>query len=230
MKLAITQPYFFPYLGYFQLINAVDKFVFYDDVNFMKNGWINRNRIIINKAPHYFTVQLKGASSNKLINEVEFRDNRPKLKKTIQVTYKRAPFFEDVWHVIEECLNFETEYIGELASFSVKRVCQYLGIKTIFEDSSKSYSGTKGLGKNERLYEICKINNAATYINPPGGKKLYKKDDFKKENIELLFLKPKFTKYRQFSDEFIPRMSIIDVMMFNSVEKIKEMLDNYELI
>jgi len=230
MKLAIMQPYFMPYIGYFQIINAVDKFIFYDDVNFIKNGWINRNNIIINNTPKYITIQLKGASPNKLINEVVFTDNRNKIKKTIQMAYKKAPFFNDIWPMIEKILSINTQSISQQAIYSVKNVSEYLGIKTNFEISSEKYSHTKGIDRTDRILDICKINNASTYINTIAGKELYQKETFSKESIKLHFLRTTFTEYKQFKSEFISALSIIDVMMFNSIEEIRKMLNKYELV
>ena len=229
-KLAIMQPYFFPYVGYFQLIRAVDKFVFYDDVNFIKNGWINRNRILLNSRAVYITVQLRDASSFKQINCVEFADNRGKLKKTIEQAYKQAPYFNSVWPVINGCLDLKTNFICELAIHSVIQVSKYLNINTLFETSSIHYAGTKKLERSERLKEICRINNASQYINPIGGVELYGKDDFAPIGVNLCFIKSKDIRYAQNKNEFVPLLSIIDVMMFNSVQDISEMLNNYELI
>ena len=149
MKVAIMQPYFFPYIGYFQLINSVDKFIFYDDVNFINRGWINRNRILLNGESHFLTIQLKNASQNKLINEVEFIDNRIKLLKTIEHAYKKAPFYHLIVPVLSDCLTIQTNKISELAQYSVIQTCKYLDIETEFELSSKLYSDTKGLEKAE---------------------------------------------------------------------------------
>lgn len=223
------QPYFFPYIGYFQLINAVDKFIFYDDVNFIKNGWINRNKIIINNSSKYITIQLKGASSNKPINEVEFKDNRNKLKKTIRMAYSKAPYFDLAWPLIEEVLSINTKLISEQAIYSVVKACEYLDINTSFDISGKKYHKTKGMDKADRLIEICRMNGATTYFNPIGGMELYKKETFKAENIELHFVNTVFKEYKQFKNEFIPALSIIDIMMFNSPIKIREMLGDYEL-
>jgi len=230
MKIAIMQPYFFPYLGYFQLINAVDKFIFYDDVNFIKNGWINRNRIIINNTSKYLTVQLNGASPFKLINEIEFTDNRAKLKKTLHMAYRKAPMYNYIWPLIEDCLDYKTEKISDLDIYTIKRISEYLNIKTQFEISSNKYNESRSLDKADRLKRICKKNNAKTYINPIGGQKLYNKDDFKHAQIDLFFIQPELPEYKQFSKKFIPGLSIIDVMMFNSLRKINEMFDNYKLI
>jgi hypothetical protein len=230
MKLAIMQPYFFPYIGYFQLINAVDKFVFYDDVNFIKNGWINRNRILVNGKPNYLTVQLKNASSYKLINEIEFSDNRIKLIKQIQQSYAKAPFIKEVLPVLTDILTFKTNKISELAQKSVIDVCRYLEIKTVFEVSSEIYTQTKGMDKAERLIQICQLNNIKQYYNVMGGIDLYSRDYFKKNGIELFFIESLSEPYKQYSTEFIPYLSILDVMMFNSVEEIHRMLNNFELI
>ena len=156
LTIAIMQPYFFPYIGYFQLIRAVDKFVFYDDVNFIKNGWINRNRILLTGQVAYITVQLKNASSFKQINCVEFNDNREKLKKTIEQEYKKAPYFNFAWPIIKDCLDLKTNLICELAIHSVVQVAKYLKINTLFETSSTHYAETKNLGRKERIKEICK--------------------------------------------------------------------------
>lgn len=230
MKIAIMQPYFFPYLGYFQLIKAVDKFVFYNDVNFIKNGWINRNRILVNNQSHYLTVQLKGASPNKLIHEIEFTDNRPKLLRTLYMAYRKAPQFDIVWSLVEKCLTFETDKISDLAINTIKEVCNYLDIKTTFEISSSSYPETKGLEKAERLKEICFKNQTDIYINPIGGQELYDKVDFKNAGLELFYLKSNLVEYNQSITPFIPALSIIDVMMFCTIEEINKMLKNYELI
>ena len=229
MRLAIMQPYFFPYIGYFQLINAVDNFVFYDDVNYIKNGWINRNRILINDKASYLTVSLNNASPNKLINEIEILDNRPKLGKTIQMAYRKAPFFDNAWPVVKNCLDFDSKRISEIAIFSIKAVSEYLELKTEFKISSLNYSETKGIDKAERLIEICKIENTSQYINLIGGKKLYAKEKFAANDIKLNFIKSHQIKYHQFGIEFVSGLSIIDLLMFNTPEEVRTNLEAYEL-
>ncbi len=230
MKIAVMQPYFFPYIGYFQLIHSVDKFVFYDDVNFIKNGWINRNRILINDHASYLTVQLADASPNKLINQVHFTDNRQKLKKSIELAYKKSPYFINVWPVVEHCMNFETNMISELAVETIKAVCKYLGINTQFELSSASYSDTKGIDKAERLVTICERNNAKHYINPSGGIELYKKEFFENRGITLNFINSNRINYIQNGSEFIPWLSIIDVLMWNDIKSVHKYLNDFTLI
>lgn len=230
MKIAIMQPYFFPYLGYFQLINCVDKFVFYDDVNFIKKGWINRNRILINGKPNYITIPLKSASQFKKINSIEFLDSRKRLVKTIERAYAKAPYFDMFWPYIFDTLNLLTLSISELAISSIMQVSKYLNINKTFEISSQRYGESQNLNKTERLIKICTENGAKEYINPIGGIELYNKSDFRQNGIELKFLKTNEIKYPQFKNEFVPFLSIIDTLMFNSVDKVNEFLNNYELI
>lgn len=230
MKIGIMQPYFFPYIGYFQLVNAVDKFIFYDDVNYINRGWINRNRILINKKAQYITVYQKAASQNKLINEIEIFDNRNIIKKTIQNSYNKAPNFKNVWALVEDVLEFKTNSISELAAYSVVQTCNYLGIDSKFEFSSKVYMQTSGIKSESRLIEICKINNATDYINPIGGVKLYDKNKFLVNGINLSFLKTDSIVYKQFGGDFIENLSIIDVLMFNDTRNVALFLDSYDLM
>lgn len=229
MKVAIMQPYFFPYIGYFSLIKVVDLFIFYDDVNYIKGGWVNRNRILINSEAKYLTLNVKNGSPHKLINEIEFDDNRQKLLKTIEQNYKKAPYFKQVWPLLETNLKLKTTSLADIAINSVRSVTNYLGMKTKFEISSVSYPETKGLERSERLKQICRKTHADTYINAIGGIDLYDKNDFLKNHINLQFLKPQLLQYKQYKETFIPGLSIIDVLMFNSIEDINKMLDQYQL-
>jgi|SRR5690606_3184039 len=234
MKIAVMQPYIFPYIGYFQMVNAVDKFVFYDDVNYIKQGWINRNRILGSNKDYLFTVPLKNASSfslisETLINEVLFEKWKLKFLQTIQQSYKKAPHFERVFDMLKTFFNSNYVSISEMAIESVKLVSEYLGLDTEFVLSSETYQN-KELERQERLIDICKTENANHYINALGGQELYKKEDFLKEGIQLDFIKTQQIEYKQFNNEFMPWLSIIDVLMFNSKEEIAEMLNKYELV
>ena len=232
MKVAIMQPYFFPYIGYFQLINAVDNFVFYDDVNFINRGWINRNRILVNEQPAYFTIPLLKASQNKSICETEIIQNKDYLKilRTIEMTYKKAPYFHAVFTLVNEVFNKEYKTLAEITIKSVKSCCEYLDIKTQFYVASEDFATTKGLERAERLQTICKQLHANQYINALGGQELYSKEDFTKEKIQLQFIQSKAITYKQFGNHFVPWLSIIDVLMFNSKEEVKELLNQFELI
>lgn len=233
MKLAVMQPYFFPYIGYFQMVNAVDTFVFYDDVTFIKNGLINRNRILLNGKDHYLTVPCTKASSYKLINEINFDPNRKefkKLVKTIEQAYKKAPYFEQVYPLIERILETPTDKIAILAEQSVIEISKYLKIQTAFRTSSMDFPETKGLDKADRLIKICQKEYADNYINALGGKELYGKSFFEENGIQLEFIKSLPVEYKQFNNEFVPWLSMIDVLMFNSVVEIKKLLNQFELV
>jgi len=232
MKIAIMQPYFFPYIGYWQLINAVDKYIIYDDVNFIKGGWINRNRILMNDEEKLINLQLHNASPNKLINEVEVLGKliyNKKLLKTLESCYKNAPYFLDVFLVVESVITQEEKNLARYLEFAIKRVCEYLSIDTELLVSSTICKNNQLRGQ-DKVIEICKILGANEYINAIGGQNLYSNKDFSDQGIQLRFLKTGKIRYRQFINEFVPNLSIIDVMMFNSQEQINKLLEAYELI
>lgn len=233
MKIAIMQPYIFPYIGYMQMVNAVDTFVFYDDVNFIKQGWVNRNNILVGKNVYLFTIPLEGATSFCEIRKTKINQHlyglwKTKFLQTLTQNYKKAPFFEATFNIINEVLNKETDVISGLAVESVQKISEYLDIKTKFKLSSNAYNN-KELDRKERLIDICKKEGASYYINAIGGQKLYQKQDFAKEGIQLSFIKSKPIEYQQFKNDFVPWLSIIDVMMFNSVTEIKDILNKFEL-
>src|SRR5690606_16668209 len=228
MRIAIMQPYFFPYIGYFQLINAVDKFICYDDVNFIKRGWINRNKLLINGKDNYISVPLKKASQNKKINEIiidDEQDWRGKLLKTISLNYGKAPHFNHVFPWVKELLSAHFSYIHELALSSIEHSCQYLGITKPIVRSTSVYQNDDLKGQ-DRILSICKKENATTYINPIGGITLYDKDMFRKNNLELKFIQSKEIRYEQGTGEFVPWLSILDVMMHNSAPEVQSYLKN----
>ncbi len=234
-KIAVMQPYFFPYIGYFQLINAVDKFVIYDDVNYIKRGYISRNTICEpNKNSQFIRLVISKISQNKLIKEHYLVDEsawKTTLLRQIMLSYKKAPYYKQVFSLVEKIVNCEELNLAKFLCYSLQEVCNYLKIDTQLIETSVRYNN-KGLDKAGRLIDICKQENCGHYINSIGGQVLYDKEFFKKKNIQLDFIKTESENivYKQFTDEFIPNLSIIDVMMFNSVEEIKPMLDKYTLV
>jgi hypothetical protein len=230
MKLGIMQPYFFPYIGYFQLINTVDKYVIYDDVNFIKGGWINRNKLLLNGQSFMFNLILSGASSNKLINEVFVAENQYRLLKTVESAYKKAPFFFEIFSVIESIVKFNDKNLARFIGNSLIQIANYLNFNTQFIYSSDIKEKDCSLKAQDKVINICSVLKATEYINAIGGMDLYNKSGFEQNNIKLLFLKTHQIEYKQFADKFISNLSILDVLMFNSAEQINEMLDNYELI
>lgn len=232
MTIAIMQPYFLPYIGYYQLIKAVDKFVVYDDVNYINRGWINRNNILVGGKAHLFTIPLKDASQNKLIHEVALAEDaqwRKKLLKTIQQSYQKAPCYSNVYPVIESIVQYDTSTISELALQSLIQVNEYLGINTEIVPSSTVYANAD-LKAQDRILDICQQEQATRYINPIGGMELYDRQKFAEAGIELFFIKSSSVSYPQFKNDFVPWLSMLDVLMFNDVSTIHELLTAYELI
>ena len=233
MTLAIMQPYIFPYIGYFQLIHAADKFVVYDDVSFIKQGWINRNNILLNGQAHMFTVPLKSASSFTTIGNTEINHKiydawSSKFLKTLVQAYAKAPQFHAVHDMLARVLTEPQETISGLASASLVATANYLGITTEIELSALSYNNSE-LKAQERILDICKQENAPAYVNPIGGTGLYSKDEFARHGIKLNFIKTHKISYAQFKNEFVPWLSVIDVMMFNTPGEIMGFLNAYDL-
>jgi hypothetical protein len=232
MKLGIMQPYFFPYIGYWQLINAVDKFVIYEDVNYIKHGWINRNKILVNGKEKLVNLQILNASQNKLINELELLGNliyNEQLLKTIEYCYKKAPYYKIVFPIIEGVINQSEKNLAKYLEFSIRRVNDYLSVNTELIVSSK-IKKNNSLRSQAKIIEICNVLGANEYINPIGGQDLYSHEEFAINGVNLMFLVTGITEYQQFNKEFVPGLSIIDVMMFNSKKAITKLLEKYKLV
>lgn len=232
MKVAIMQPYFMPYIGYFQLIQSADVFVVYDDVNYIKKGWINRNNILVNAASNLFSIALREASQNKKINEILIDSDskwKSDLLKTISLSYKKAPFFNVAFPVLETIVTYDESNLAVFITHSIKEICRYLNISTKILVSSE-IDKDNTLKAQDKIIEICKKTGATQYINAIGGIELYDKAAFSKENIELQFIKTAEIRYPQFKNEFIPWLSIIDVMMFNSPVEINNLLHQKQFI
>lgn len=232
MKLGIMQPYFFPYIGYWQLMNAVDKYVIYDDVNFIKGGWVNRNRILMNGEPKFINVKMSGSSPNKLINEIEVANDcvyKKKFLKTMENCYSKAPYYFQVINIIEDIINNEEKNLAKYLEYSIKKICEYLEINTEIIISSE-INKDNSLKAKDKVIEICKILGADEYYNSIGGQSLYSYDEFEDNGLKLNFLKTDMIEYTQFNNQFVQNLSILDVIMFNSVEQIKLMLEKYKII
>jgi hypothetical protein len=231
MTLAIMQPYLFPYLGYYQLIKAVDRFVVYDDVAFIKQGWINRNSVLLGQQKHLFTIPLSGASSHKRICEIDIiEDGRwaTKFLKTITQAYRSAPQYASVFGLIESTV-VGSRSISVVATRSLTAVWSFLGFTTEFVIASERYEN-RHLSGPDRVIDICKQEGASTYVNAIGGRALYDSAEFEKHDLQLRFLSARLPEYPQFGGPFVPGLSMIDVLMFNSKDRVREMLDQYELI
>ncbi|UOQ67738.1 WbqC family protein [Hymenobacter volaticus] len=232
MRIAIMQPYIFPYLGYFQLIAAVDKFVLFDSVHYINKGWINRNRLLVNNQAVYFTVPLRKASQNRLIKDLEISYAikwQIKLLRTIEVSYTKAPYFKRVFPMVYKVLTSNETHISGLVYSGLLHVLEYLGIHTKIISTSAKY-GNEHLRAQNTIIDICLQEQASEYVNLVGGASLYQAALFEQYGVRLLFLEPGLPVYQQFSSDHVPGLSILDVLMHNSPEQISQMLLQYRLI
>ncbi|ALS78736.1 MULTISPECIES: WbqC family protein [Planococcus] len=233
MKLGIMQPYFFPYIGYWQLIKTVDTYVIYDDVNYKKKGWINRNIILVNGEEMAISLKITKVSQNKRINEIEIENDviyNKKLLKTIKETYSKAPYFHEVFNLIENVINQKETNLAKYLTNSIQEICKYLNIQTTILLSSdlKKNEVLKG---QDKILEICELLSAKEYVNAYGGLSLYSSMDFESKGVKLKLIKTNDIAYPQKElANFVPNLSIIDVMMFNSPVKISAMLDDFTVI
>ena len=233
MKLGIMQPYLFPYIGYFQLIDAVDQFVIHDDVQWIKGGWINRNRILVQGQPHYITLPLQKNSSLLNINErqlsLDIEPQGKKIIRQIEGAYKKAPYFDSVHPLVYRCFACQERNVSTFIVNTLRECCDYLGVNTPFVLSS-ALDKRNELRAEDRVLDINMVMGASHYINPIGGTGLYDKTHFSENGLRLSFIKARNVPYAQFkTHEFVPFLSIIDVMMFNSQQELSALLSEYDL-
>lgn len=233
MILGMMQPYFYPYLGYWQLMDMADEYIIYDDVNFIKKGWIHRNRIKIQGEPAYFGLKIKKVSQNKRINELELNMDdldREKLVTKIRSNYGKAPYFKEVLELFKDTIYCDKTNLAEYLAYCNRAVAAYMGITTPIYTCTE-LGLEHELTRENRIYDICHQRGCDHYINAIGGTALYDKDEFHKEGITLGFLNmDSDIVYPQGRGEFIPKLSILDVLMYNSYEEIRDLLKRYTIV
>ncbi|MBQ3972087.1 MAG: WbqC family protein [Selenomonadaceae bacterium] len=232
MILAANQPYFFPYLGYWQLINAADVFLVADNLAYMRKSWINRNYILINGKPEWFRIQVEDASSFRLIMDTRLSEKNDfgHLLRTLEMAYHKAPYFCGGMDLVSSIFAFDSK--GMLSPFlenSIRKVCSYLGIETVIGRSS-DYPEDINYRREHSLYYLCGLLVADTYINLPRGQALYDYAEFRRRGIRLRFIDPVLNPYPQIRGEFVPRLSILDAIMFNPREKVHDMLSEFNYV
>lgn len=231
---SIMQPYLFPYVGYFCLIQASDIFVFYDDVNYIKQGWVNRNRILLNGAPHTFSVPLENGSSFEQIGNVRilgFSRFKDKFMRTLSQSYGGACCYRQGMDYVDWVLDGDFVSISQLAMRAVVGVFEILGVHREFIVSSERFPDTKGLERSERIVSIVKSLNGSRYFNSIGGMGLYDKSFFSSRGVELGFVEPYMKPYAQYKGiEFVPGLSVIDILMNNDLDAVKGHFISYNII
>lgn len=226
------QPYFFPYIGYFQLIAAVDLFIVYDNIKYTKKGWINRNRMLQNGKDMMFSLPLKHDSDKLDVCDRELAADFScdKLLNQIKGSYHRAPYFSQTFPLIEQTVRYHDTNLFRFLHHSIVRTCEHLGIATEIRVSS-GVAINHDLKNQDKVLALCAALGASTYVNAIGGRELYSKEMFKERGVELNFIQPKPFQYPQFGNEFVPWLSIVDVMMFNSKEEtLASIIGNFDLV
>ena len=231
MKLAIMQPYFLPYIGYFQLIAGVDMFIIYDNIKYTKKGWINRNRMLLNGKDAMFSLPLKNASDSLDIRERELADdfNQEKLLSQFKGAYRQAPQFAQTIQLLERIVRNEEKNLFRFLHHSIVKTCDHLEIKTEIKISS-DIAIDHDLKSQDKVLALCEAVGATKYVNAIGGVELYSKETFMERGIDLKFIQSKTFEYPQLGDIFVPWLSMIDVMMFNPLNAIQDAISsNYVL-
>ena len=227
------QPYFLPYIGYFHLINSVDEFVIYDNIQYTKKGWINRNRILVNGNDKILTLPLKKDSDYLNIKDRILADSwdkeKIKMLNQIKASYRKAPYYDRVFPIISSIFELPNTNLFEFILGSLHLLNSYLRIDTKIIVSSKVNIDHTLKGR-DKVVAICKKLNASTYINAIGGQELYNVQDFKNEGLNLKFVKSPPLNYKQYNNEFVPWLSVLDVLMFNKRQDITNYLNKYTLV
>lgn len=232
MNIGIMQPYLFPYIGYFQLIAHCDVFVLLDDVQYILRGWINRNRILVNSQPAWITIPVRAAPHTLAINQRHYVLENGALEKIIRrvaAAYHRAPQRDQVLAAVARILEWGDTNVGDFNAKTIGLIADYLGIGTPILRSSQ-LTALDGLQGIQRIIAICRTLGATAYVNPIGGASLYPREEFAAAGLDLFFLQPAATPYRQFNHEFVPSLSIIDVLMHNDLPFSSDMLTHYKIL
>jgi len=233
MRIAIMQPYFLPYMGYWQLLASVDKFVILDDVNFINRGWINRNRIWLGGQPAWLTIPLSGASQNKMIRQIDILSDdgwHARMEKSVFHAYASAPRFAEIYELFKEMLGVAEGNLSGFLHRTIVDVCGILGIKTEIISSSSIFPKGELKGQ-DRILDICKRIGATAYVNPPGGRELYEQARFEAEGISLYFLQPGPTgDMLQNSSPQGDILSILDTLMQNDQPSVSKATGQFSLL
>ena len=235
MKLGIMQPYFFPYLGYFSLIKHSDRFVLLDVVQFIRHGWIERNRILkLAEGWQYIQVPLVKHARETPINEVRIRVDDPwqdRILRQLQHYKKRAPYYKEVISFLQKAFSYKSDNIADLDAHLLGDTCQYIGIpfkREVFSEMRLAIEPVTA--PDEWALNICRALAADTYINPPGGIEFFDRNKYAQAGIMLQFLKVNLKPYNQRRGSFEEGLSILDVMMFNTPQEIHSMLNDFHVL
>lgn len=232
MKLAIMQPYLFPYLGYFQLLNAVDRFVLLDDAAHIRRGWVNRNALAGRDARQPFVFPVAYAPRDAAILDVRLHEPEQaarRFMRTLAHLYGQAPFYGPVSELISGILSGGEERLALVIRHSLERIAAYLGIATPIVSAAERHGEIRSRGAR-RILDICRAEGATTYLNPEGGTELYDPAPFAEAGIALRFLHHRPLPYDRRGGVFLERLSIVDAMMYNAPEAFGPLLGACDLV
>jgi WbqC-like protein family len=235
VKLALMQPYFFPYLGYFQLIAAVDRFVLFDDAQYMKGGWINRNRVLKPQGgPQYITMPVAKHGSRDPITTVRSKPGyawKAFVLRQVEHYKKKAPFYSQVRDLLTTCFELDEQSVVALNAHYLSTVCKYINVEFNIETlSSMGVDYSRISEADDWTLTLSEHLKASEFVNPIGGAQLFSKNKFDRLNIKLSFLRQEFRPYDQGREPFVAGLSIVDVLMFNDPKTVRDMLDQCELV
>jgi hypothetical protein len=230
------QPYFFPYIGYFQLIEYVDKWIVFDDVQYIRKGWVNRNRVLhpdIQKGWQYLTVPVRKHKKGTFISSIRINNDlrwKEELLGKLSHYKRSAPYYSQVEEMILECFSFESGALSQWLVNCLSIVCERLSIDfdyEIFSEMSQEIKPAEHAG--QWALNIASSTGADVYVNPPGGWNIFDEDEFTQKGIDLKFINPEIVEYKQGRREFLPGLSILDVMLWNNEGEVKELLTSFTL-
>jgi hypothetical protein len=232
VRVGIMQPYFLPYLGYYQLIENCDVFVLYDNIEYSKRGWINRNRMLFNGAPRTFTLPLAHSSDHLDIadKQIAAEFNPDKLFSLFRQAYRRAPHWESVNGTVVDVLRFPNRNLFDFLKNALELTTSAMGVDTPVISSSGVDIHPRLHGQ-DRVLATCQALGATEYVNPIGGLELYDGNAFRQQGIELRFLRSGLSPYRQFNNTFVDSLSVVDAMMFLDADELSLRLkDDFSIV
>lgn len=226
------QPYLFPYIGYFHLMDAADVFVVYDDVQYSKGGWINRNQILVDGSAKWLTMPVEKKPLGTTIHEMDYVHHGSPIDtiaNKIRGAYAKAPYYKAVAPFLFELIDQETTNVARFNETILRGVAGALGVKCQIIRASEVPEG-QGLRGQDRVLDICRRLEPRTYVNAIGGVELYENEVFEEKGMDLRFILSDSIRYDQFHDPFVPNLSIIDVLMFNGFEGTEAFVGRYKLV
>ena len=231
-RVAAIQPYLFPYVGYFQLMAACDELLLLDDVQYVTRRWINRNRILVNGEPSWITLPVRHACRDLPINERRYAREPLTARRVlhqIEAAYRRAPHLASVLALVDDALTGTDDNVARINARALALVAGAVGIDTPVVLASDT-RGNRGLRGEDAIIELCRRRGATAYLNPIGGSGLYDSSRFAAAGLSLEFLQFEAPAYPQFGAPFVPRLSIVDVMMFNALATVRAMITRGSIV